>query len=235
MRNVILFVCYFFFLLGLFSCKSINTRKDVEERDYDTLMIANQILSESDDKNELLSSYYIDFDIVISNYYIVTDSIAIDLNDDNLIDTIVLLTPVVLEDERFKDYLKEESPKRLLVEILNTPNGSKIRNIYDNLASSIGGVLSKYAGIYKTNQGFEIRFQSGSRYSWSYIVEFSTHHPDSIFIVRQEKICSFDGRDMRYEQFFKKASVSIISISDSIDNNCNCDPIWEKLEQISQE
>lgn len=230
MGKIILWICNSCLIFNLISCKDLHTEKRLAPKSYDTLTVVHNFLSEND-RSELLNKFYIDFGIVIPKYYNVTDSFPIDLDEDELIDTLVLLTPVIFEDVSYIDYLKAESPKRILVEVLNKKAGSKIRNVYNNLASNVGGVLSKYAGIYKTKQGFEMHYQSGSRYSWSFVVEFSTHYPDSIFLVRQEKICSFASCDIKQEQLFDKASVSVINVGDSIDNNCNCDAEWEKLDK----
>ncbi len=181
-------------------------------------------------QEELIGRYYSRFGVSIPRYYVVSDSLAIDLNGDQFKDTLVVFSPLVLEDGRFGS--STNGPERVLVEIINVAGQSKIRNTYVNLVSNAGGVLSKYNGMSLTDNGFEIRHQAGSRYSWEYVAEFSTAFRDSIYLVRLQKECSFDYSSEQEEYLFGQKSVREVSIDDSLSVNCNCDRIWGKLERL---
>lgn len=175
--------------------------------------------------------YYKRFGIVISNYYQVRDSLAISLNNDKYIDTIVILSPLSLEpiDENC-DFSFDKHPKRLLVEIINNNGKSKIRNIYPNLVSDIGGVLSHYNGIFKTKEGFKINHEAGARYSWEYSVRLSVGK-DSLTLTSIFKKCSYNGKDKNISYHYNNAPISKINIPDTIKNQCNCDEFWSKLDK----
>jgi hypothetical protein len=228
MRNILL---SFSFLCVLFSC-SKQSSKEMYSTVVDTLYIDN--LNLPDSIKEQLFKYDLKFGIAIPKYYYIKDSLPIDLNRDRLIDTLILLSPVLLEDSRYLNYVTADMSGRTLVEVINGPKNSKIRNVYKNIASNIGGVLSKYSGLFLTSEGFEIRHQSGSRYSWEYIADFSTSYPDSIYLVRVQTICSFNGVDKKREYLFAKKSVQEINIGDTIKNNCNCDEFWMDLEKMEE-
>ncbi len=199
---------------------------------YDTIRVdnVNDSVKNIDECKYLFDNFYFRFGVSIQKYFDVWDSLAIDLNSDERIDTLVILTPVsIIEAQYFNCRLNEHSD-RILVETI-TNGKAKIRNQYRNIVSNIGGVLSKYNGMYLTKHGFEIHHTSGSRYAWHYITEFSTQQKDSIILIRIKKICSFDGFDENREYFYDKYSVGQINIIDTINNNCGCDSIWSELER----
>lgn len=179
----------------------------------------------------LEDSFYKRFGVVISNYYTVIDSLPIDLNSDSVIDTIVILSPVPLEPIA-EDYNCnfEKQPKRLLVEVINDKGKSKIRNIYKNLVTDVGGVLSHYNGIFKTKNGFRIVHQSGAKYSWTYTVEFSTATKNKLTLIKILKDCSYEEKERNLEYDFKNQSVEKINIPDTLQLNCNCDNYWLEME-----
>jgi len=213
----------FILCLTLFSCAKFSN----EVGNVDTLRIYDL---EDGIPKELIGRYYSRFGVSIPKYYVVLDSLAIDLDGNQFKDTLVVFSPLILEDSRFGSLAQR--PKRVLVEIMNVAGRSTIRNTYVNLISNAGGVLSKYNGMSLTNTGFEIRHQAGSRYSWEYIAEFSTAYPDSIYLVRLQKECSFDYATEQEEYVFGQKSVQEISIDDSLSANCNCDRIWKNIEKL---
>ena len=231
MKNILFItVCSILF----YSCSGYKVKEIRQSTITDTLEITKPFLTRKGGK-ELVGNYYTKFGIVIPEHYIVKDSLAIDINRDSLVDTIVLFSPIWLEDPQYKGTLKLDPLKRVLVEVLNTGKGSKIRNSYYHLISHIPGVLAKYAGMYPTKSGFEIQHQSGSRYSWTYTTELSTGYQDSLFLVKSEKICSFEGNDSKKVLLFDKKSVKEINIQDTINKNCNCDSIWKYMEKTIEE
>jgi len=170
--------------------------------------------------------------IAISEFYYLKDSLALDLNSDNRNDLLLLLSPIVFEDPdfyRYRDSLGIQ-PETILVEVLNISQGRRLRNTYKNLTSNIPGVLSKYAGMSLTSRGFQIAHESGNRYSWTFSTNFSTTLPDSIYLVGIEKKCSLEQFDSTITLSFNDKSVRTLSVNDTINNDCNCDRIWESLE-----
>src|SRR5258708_2058758 len=223
------FLC--FILLSAFYC-SCNKARSIKVAVSDTLRAPTLHLPTELSK-DLLHKYYSRFGIIIPKYYVVTDSLAIELNGDSKLDMLAFLSPILLVENKYFAELPANNPKRVLVEIVNSEKGRKIRNVYYNLTSNIGGVLSKYGGLYPTKKGFEIRNMSGARYSWVYVTEFSTEYPDSLFLTRIQRTCSFNGLDDKKEFLYKKSSVRKMNVNDTISINCNCDKSWEYLEKLN--
>lgn len=214
-----------------------NTKADLTNVNrFDTIKFEIPNLNELDDSCVTTSkSYYKRFGLILSRYYIVEDSLAIDLNRDSKIDTVFVLSPVSLQFVECNNLLRFDTiPKRLLVEALNSGNGvSRIRKIYDNLISNAGGVLSKYNGMNITSEGFAINHEAGSRYSWEYTMIFSTKELDSLKLTQIIKRCSFDEAEKKisYDYYPNGMSVAKININDTINSQCNCDSIWHQLEK----
>src|SRR5207237_7591616 len=114
-------------------------------------------------------SFYKRFNILIPSCYEIVDSLAINLNGDKYIDTIIILAPNEIDTP-----VSSMDFKRLLVEVLNDKQRGRIRKVYSNLITDVEGVLSSYNGIYKTTKGFKIVHEAGARYQWEYSVELST-------------------------------------------------------------
>lgn len=190
---------------------------------------------QTDSCDNLVNSYYKKFGLIISTYYLIEDSLAIDLNGDSLKDTVFILSPVSIVLSECSELLNlDSSPNRLVVESISNENGvSKVRKVYNQLVSNIGGVLSKYNGMNITPEGFEIRHQSGSKYSWEYSMFFSTENHDSLLLKKIIKICSVDGVEQKFTYVYDNIGVSIynVNVNDTIDLRCNCDNIWKKIEK----
>ncbi|MDN4167093.1 hypothetical protein QWY31_16400 [Cytophagales bacterium LB-30] len=228
-------IIYFGILvLGLFYCRPVKHNK-FDSNVIDTIYLDNSILKTEERCLNLANSFYVKFGVAIPLYYNVMDSLNIDLNNDGLIDTLVVLSPVALEDPSFLECEVQQDPKRVVVEIINKSGISRVRKIYSNLISDIGGVLSKYVGLYKSKDGFKIQHESGSRYSWTYILEFSTKSNESIIVVKIEKLCSFEGIERKVEYSLDNFPADRININDTLSNNCSCDEVWKILEKNKDE
>jgi hypothetical protein len=196
----------------------------------DTIRVSNmQVGVTPEVRAEYLNHFYSRFGVVIPKYYLVVDSLALDLNSDGFIDTLMVLSPISLEEVEHSNLQIETTPKRLLVEILNMKGISKLRNIYENLISDIGGSLSKYNGLKPTECGFEINHTSGSKYSWSYSTVFSTKSKDSLQLLKIKKTCAYDGKEKNIEYVIDNRSIKNINVQDTINANCNCDALWESI------
>lgn len=228
MVNKISYSIIAIFLVLIVACNRRLTNTNLNDRD--TLKIFNTNF-ELKEKGILLNEYYSKFGIIIPKYYTVKDSTPIDLNQDNLIDTLVVFSPILIEDEKYSNFKSDFSPSRILVEILNDGKKSKIRNVYENVISNIPGVLSKYSGIAITKNGFVIKHQSGSRYSWSVMTEFDTFRKDSIALIRLGKVCTLDGLEESVDYKLSNMNLLRFNINDTIKNNCNCDSLWKTLEE----
>jgi hypothetical protein len=92
-------------------------------------------------------------------------------------------------------------------------------------------ILSKYSAIFKTKNGFGLRHEAGSRYSWTYFTEFSTEKEDSIYLIKIRKICSFEGYEEISEYPYEYINLNELNINDTLKSNCNCDSLWLHLEK----
>lgn len=217
---------YTLLLLSSCSCHSSTTSSNIIT---DTIQIDKGYIADKINCTDFTGLYYNRFGIAISKYYVVKDSLSLDINKDGLIDNLIILSPTLLENSNIS--CGDFSPTRILVEVLNFNDGARVRNIYSNLISDIGGVLSKYNGIKKTKRGFEISHYSGSKYSWSYSMEFSTELADSISLIKIKKTCSVNSNDIDVEYLTGLQLVKSFDIMDTINNNCGCDVQWMELEK----
>jgi hypothetical protein len=190
----------------------------------------NDRTSKNDTCRLIAINFHKRFGIVISDYYVIKDSLSIDLNDDQIVDALIVLSPSSLEPEHNECKI-DSCTKRLLVEIINHKGGAKIRNVYNNLISNSGGVLSHYNGMHKTDNGFEIVHQAGARYSWLYKMEFSVGNKNGLMLTKILKRCSFDGSDKIREFSYNQLSLDKINVSDTLKRQCNCDQLWLELEK----
>ena len=240
MKNKIYYYSIAIFVFAL-SCNSttkksdritveINTKPHFKE---DTIKaIGYSIPIKKDSCSLIANNFHKKFGVFISDYYIILDSLNIDLNNDKVIDRLLVLSPQSLDSEESICKMLV-SPKRLLVEIINNNNNntSKIRNIYSNLISDVGGVLSHYNGIFLTNNGFEIIHQAGSKYSWTYKMIFSVRDSNHIKLKAINKTCTFNGIDKKIKIHYKNVTFDKISISDTLKKDCNCEKLWKELEK----
>ena len=79
--------------------------------------------------------------MLISDYYVVLDSLSIQLNQDSPMDRLLVLSPTSLKYDTLM-CPQDQSPKRFLVELIQGKNGERVRRIQANLMSDVGGVLS---------------------------------------------------------------------------------------------
>jgi hypothetical protein len=230
---------YIFYLAGTicfyFSCglPSVNSNLTGNQVTYDTVQfIGSKNITDIDDKClSSLRSFYQKFGIVISDYYVIKDSLSVDLNNDSRLDTILILSPLSLEpiDDNCS-YKFDTQPKRLLVEIISHGGTSKIRGIYSNLVSDVGGVLSHYNGIFKTDNGFKLVHEAGSKYSWSYTMEFSIKN-DNLALVKVLKKCSVNEKEKEISYSFGNIPLNSINLTDTLSHQCNCDSFWSELDK----
>jgi hypothetical protein len=228
-----------FYLVGTicfyFSCglPPVNSNLTGNQVTYDTVQfIGSKNITEIDDKClSSLRSFYQRFGIVISDYYVIKDSLSVDLNNDSRLDTILILSPLSLEpiDDNCS-YKFDTQPKRLLVEIISQGGTSKIRGIYSNLVSNVGGVLSHYNGLFKTDNGFKLVHEAGSKYSWSYTMEFSIKN-DNLALVKVLKKCSVNDKEKKISYSFGNTPLNSINLTDTLSHQCNCDSFWSELDK----
>src|SRR3990167_10496641 len=111
---------YSYILLFLLSCnyRSSTTKLGAVK---DTITVDKNYIADKNNCKDFTGLYYTRFGIAISKYYVVNDSLGLDLNKDGKTDTIVILSPVLLEDSYTS--CGNYSPKRILVEILNSDDG----------------------------------------------------------------------------------------------------------------
>jgi hypothetical protein len=217
----------FFFIYSVLLCCSSFNKSSINFETYDTIKIMEHLNVKSACFDSI-NNYYLKFGIVIPNYYLVKDSLLIDINKDGSRDNLLILAPKTLE--YLYDCNLDSTPSRLLVEVINIKGKSKIRNIYPNLISNIGGVSSKYYGIKEMNEGFQINHCSGSKYTWNYIVEYSTKYRDSIYLRKIIKECGINLNKKSIILDFNKYTIKYFNINDTIKDNCNCDSLWHNLE-----
>jgi len=198
----------------------------------DTLFakMINDGASNNDTCRLIANNFHKRFGIVISDYYVIKDSLSIDLNDDQIVDALIVLSPLSLELEHNECKI-DSCSKRLLVEVIKDIGRAKIRNVYNDLISNFGGVLSHYNGMHKTNNGFEIIHQAGARYSWLYKMEFSVANKNELRLTKIFKRCSFDGLDKTREFRYNQLSLDKVNVPDTLKRQCNCDQLWMELEK----
>ncbi|QKJ31069.1 hypothetical protein HQ865_15335 [Mucilaginibacter mali] len=177
------------------------------------------------------NGFYRRLGITIANYYTIKDSLTIDLNKDGIKDELLILSPTSLDDTKSDCTFKiDKEPHRLLVEVINIKGTSKVREVYPNVVSNIGGVLSHYDGIFKTMKGFKIVHEAGERYSWHYTTEFEFLKGETV-LTKIQKTCSFNGKHKTVEYKYPYKAIKSINIPDTLNKQCNCDTYWSKLDK----
>lgn len=192
---------------------------------FDAFVVGHQCSS-------FVDGYNVKFGIVISNYYTIIDSLSVNLNDDEYIDNIIILSPKSLDTiETTCEFSFDKKPKRVLVEIINSHRGdAKIRGIYYNIVSDSGGVLSRFSGIFTTKNGFKIVHEAGANYSWSYSTELSVGK-NRLGLRGISKTCSHGDKtdSLRYQ--YDDIDLDKVNLSDTLSNQCNCDAVWSKWDK----
>lgn len=240
MKNKIYYYSIAIFVFAL-SCNSTTKKSDKIATETNTIphfkedtikAMGFSIPIKKDSCSLIANNFHKKFGVFISDYYVILDSLNIDLNNDKVIDRLLVLSPQSLEFEESICKM-DVSPKRLLVEIINNNNNNtfKIRNIYSNLISDVGGILSHYNGIFLIKDGFEIIHQAGAKYSWTYKMIFSVRDENLIKLMTINKTCTFDGIDKKIKVDYKNVTCDKISISDTLKKDCNCEKYWEELEK----
>ena len=176
-----------------------------------------------------VAGYRSGFGILISNYYSVLDSLPVHLNGDKYVDTVLILSPKSLDPiENQCDFLFDRHAKRLLVEVISNPTGkAKIRGVYPDIISDVGGVLSHFSGILATKDGFKIVHEAGAQYSWSYSVEFSVIN-DRLGVREIAKTCSYGDRTDSLTYSYDNINLENVNVPDTLAVQCNCDALWSK-------
>ncbi|MCL2597677.1 MAG: hypothetical protein FWD66_08500 [Paludibacter sp.] len=219
----IVLVLYFAF----FTSNNITAHKKIDNQ-------KDTIKSNTIDICNLSDKYFNFGGIVISDYYVVSDSLYIDLNRDNLTDCLLVLTPKPLLPEFNNCFSDDVNYCRILVEIINDNGRYRIRNTYDNLIDNIGGVLSEYNGMYKTKNGFKIIHEAGAKFSYEYTMFFDVKQ-NGVYLSKITKGCNYDGIDSIETYRYLDRSPKLININDTINQNCNCDNIWDKFQTMSDD
>ena len=188
-----------------------------------------QKINALDTRCAILGGYYNLHEVIISNYYLIKDSLRIVLKD-GTVNNIFILSPTSLDEKKDTCVINaDRSPERLLIDIAMVNGKSKLLGIYHNLLSNSGGVLSHYNGIYKTYNGFKVIHEAGERYSWIYSTEFEIIQ-GKLILTRIDKSCSFNGKSKTITHFYHKYS-NAFNITDTLAKQCNCDPTWSKLDK----
>jgi hypothetical protein len=229
-RNILI-LPILFCLTIVCSCHSINGHNQGEIIENDSVKMDQNVLKAklSDSCFLKVKGYNLTCGIMISNYYLVEDSLILDLNNDKESDYLLMLSPVGMEEPDYNCSL--DNAKRLLVEVISNHGKSKIRHIYSNLLTDISGLLSPYNGMDKCQNGFEIRHMAGQRFTWDYIVQFNTSNEERIYLSKIIKECSVEGQPIKEEYFYKDYPVEKINITDTLKKDCNCYKLWEKLDK----
>ncbi|MCA0447915.1 MAG: hypothetical protein LCH54_16980 [Bacteroidetes bacterium] len=208
------YIAPLFLITILLGCVNVNknTYSEKTNLEFDTLKVNYKINYCSQNK------YYFKYGIYIPIALKSIDEIAIDLNHDKVVDSLIVFQ---YNSNNWGDsilFLDDEIPN-YLVEVLNYEDQSKIRDIYPDLILNTGHLLSFYSGIYRTENGFEIIHQAGAKYSWKVIQNISTADNKKIKLRYIQKICTFDGIDsiLTYNTF--NTEEMEFKIKDSIQNN----------------
>lgn len=214
----------------IFSCSDRSVSNVPVVRAKDTLKFIGDLSSINDTNlRKPYESYSERHGLIIQDYYQIIDSLAIDLNSDNVVDEVLVISPLSLDDPAYNNPKIDADPKRLLVEVVNKGGVKVIRNKNSNLISNGGGVLFSFLGITKTKEGFSLMHGAGNKARWTYSVELSVEDPNILSINKISKECAYEDGVKNFEYNIKNISLIELNIQDTIKNNCNCDKAWEEL------
>jgi hypothetical protein len=222
----------FLVLILAVSCNIKTKRTSFNQEVSDTLYYQSPKRSDSNDTClHLINTFHKKFNIYISDFFVILDTLSIDLNNDRVMDRLIVASPLSLEANNEGKCLfgQDTLSKRLLVEVLYLNGEGKIRRVYRDLISNVAGVLSPYSGIFLTQDGFKIVHEAGAKYSWKYANRYSVNG-GLISLVETDKTCSYDNKEKNVTYRSKNVSAAEVNIQDTLARQCNCDGYWAELE-----
>ncbi len=172
--------------------------------------------------NKISEGYYNRYGLVISNFFEVTRTLPIDLNNDKLIDTLAILTPLSLIPTAEKGgvcFRKDTTENRLLIGIYNFKNRQKLYfnypNVIANTSSSAWGGCEKMA---IDKNGFVLKGYRGQGCVFDYniyvLVENKELYIDSIRLnsscsKQKSLLLNYKGKSLKLSDFNRKVIDSI--------------------------
>lgn len=164
-----------FIFIILFSCNK-KTKDDtlIIDSTYDSIKGPEKI---HNDCFKLTSGYKKRFGVILSNYFEISSKVFYDFNNDNKIDTIVVLTPASLIAGEKGNLCTSNSKfdNRLLV-LFENLNGKKSKiKIFNNIISNQSSVAwSGFEKLYCTENGFVLKKSAGQGCKFKYSIFVNT-------------------------------------------------------------
>ena len=148
--------------MSLTSCAQKSERK---EKDSSIAIIDNMIYSKFSSCDVNANVKFNDFlGVQISKDFQILDSLKLNVNEDMTPDYVIVLSPVIQEEEQFKSpCYKFSHNRRLLVILSSSPNGYTVNTVAENAIVNKSEYQSEpFRKLLSTKDGFGLSFFIGS-------------------------------------------------------------------------
>lgn len=168
--------------------------------------------------------------INISSYYVIEDSLTVDLNNDAADDMVLRLAPTYLYEENLQsDSLADSMCFRPMLVLLQNPQTGNftIQDVYYQQYDGAGGVMSCYNGMQRSTEGFKTFYQAGAHYNWEFIVSY-IFDQDTLFVKDIINRCKYNIAefDTVIKTNFNQTPAVAINIKSYLEDSCLCCQIW---------
>ncbi|MNY09783.1 hypothetical protein D3C86_1427200 [compost metagenome] len=192
-----------YFLISLIiislSCKKIgNEQKEIAATFFDSIKCPEKLEKKC---SVLTNGYSKKFGIILSNYFEVSDKLYYDINKDNKVDTLLILTPasIIPGEKGYNCNSRSDLDDRLLV-ILNNIDGKKSKvKIFKNVISNQASVAwSGSEEFEKYENGFELKKSAGQGCKFDYSIFVNTKNEQ--IVIDSLKLSSFCPSGSGYKE-----------------------------------
>ncbi|MNQ79037.1 hypothetical protein D3C85_939670 [compost metagenome] len=170
LRNITIFII----IMLTCSCGKIKQHDNSSEVKFDTINKPKNLKQECDN---VTNGYKKKFGAYISNYFEITDEMVFDINNDNKLDTLAILTPAPLIPGELSNKCTygDETYNRLLVVFKNT-NGinSTITIFKDVISNQVSIAWGGSEGFKQYKNGFILKKSSGQGCKFDYSIFINT-------------------------------------------------------------
>ncbi|OGS72030.1 MAG: hypothetical protein A3F91_03685 [Flavobacteria bacterium RIFCSPLOWO2_12_FULL_35_11] len=179
-------------------------------------------LKNCDTSNSLVNEYYSYLGIKFSKYYIILDSLKIDINKDGFLDRFLVIAPITQIYSPDTLPCDQQTGKKLAVVLLAQQNKYTISYVNENLILNDYEFQSEpYCGIKSCNHGFILCFFIGSIIKCEYNFYFKIKN-GNLYLYKRKYDCyvtdlSSNAKQTKKHPFSKETNLSSINTRNFID------------------
>lgn len=194
-------------LLIVLSCNKVKISKNENTIIFDSIKAPEGL---EDSCSVSVKGYKKKFGVILSNYFEISDQMFYDINKDEKIDTLLVLTPAsMIPGEKGNSCNRADLDDRLLVVLFNLDGKKSKINIFKNIISnqiSVAWQGSEEFGKYKN--GFKLQKSSGQGCKFDYSIFVNTTNKRIIIdSISLSSFCPSSNNKEKNIQFFKTKDI----------------------------